>query len=238
LHFITTTFQNRRLKKDWISTGRRPDGVCAVAILIASRCHGFHKTQVEISKLFRISTKTLLDRIDDFRATPSAQLTVEQFHLHDFDAEYDPPAFIRGSSSASKDNASPSIGSDEDSEESESEAKEGVSTVDGVKVRKVIIRGVEVNVPLPQGKKKRSVSRSDSRHLISYFWRHLLNQLNHHSLSLSVYPSTNRRLTENRIQKSLARKALYDNIYADISGAATEESAEALRKEVRALPYS
>lgn len=46
-----------------------------------------------------------------------------------------------------------------------------------------------------------------------------------------------RRLTENRIQKSLARKALYDNIYADISGAATEESAEALRKEVRILTY-
>lgn len=205
MHFITTTFQNLRLKKDWISTGRRPDGVCAVAILIASRCHGFHKTQVEISKLFRISTKTLLDRIDDFRATPSAQLTVEQFHLHDFDAEYDPPAFIRGSSSASKDNASPSIGSDEDSEESESEAKEGVSTVDGVKVRKVIIRGVEVNVPLPQGKKKRSVSRSDSRHLISYFWHHLLNQLNS-SFLITLYPSLSTLQPTGDSQKTESRK--------------------------------
>ena len=140
-----------RLKKDWISTGRRPDGVCAVAILIASRCHGFHKTQVEITKLFRISSKTLLDRIDDFRATPSAQLTVEQFHLHDFDAEYDPPAYTRGA----KDNAATAVGSDVESVDSESENKNEVITVDGVKVRKVVIKGLEVNVPLPQAKKKR-----------------------------------------------------------------------------------
>lgn len=56
----------------------------------------------------------------------------------------------------------------------------------------------------------------------------------HHCYPFYVDPSPIRRLTENRIQKSLARKALYDNIYADISGAATEESAEALRREVRA----
>jgi transcription factor IIIB 90 kDa subunit len=139
------------LKKDWISTGRRPDGVCAVAILIASRCHGFHKTQVEITKLFRISSKTLLDRIDDFRATPSAQLTVEQFHLHDFDAEYDPPAYTRGT----KDNGATGAGSDDESDDSDAENKNEVTTVDGVKVRKVVIKGLEVNVPLPQAKKKR-----------------------------------------------------------------------------------
>ena len=43
---------------------------------------------------------------------------------------------------------------------------------------------------------------------------------------------TLRKLTVNRINKSLARKALYDNIYADIGDAATNEAAEALRKEV------
>ena len=41
-----------------------------------------------------------------------------------------------------------------------------------------------------------------------------------------------RKLTVNKINKSMARKALYDNIYADIGDAATEESAEVLRKEV------
>ncbi len=32
---------------------------------------------------------------DDFRSIPSAQLTLEQFHTHDAEVEYDPPAFIR-----------------------------------------------------------------------------------------------------------------------------------------------
>ena len=142
-----------RLKKDWISTGRRPDGICAVAILIASRCHGYHKTQAEISKLFRISSRALFDRLADFRATPSAQLTVEQFHMHDFDAEYDPPAFRK--SAAAKEGGTNSCDTDDDSDESETENKDGVMTIDGVKVRKVIIKGVEVNVPIAQTKKKR-----------------------------------------------------------------------------------
>ena len=59
-----------RLKKDWICTGRRPDGICAAAILIATRAHGFHKSQGEIAKLFRVSTDTLKNRLDDFKATP------------------------------------------------------------------------------------------------------------------------------------------------------------------------
>ena len=34
-----------RLKKDWIVMGRRPDGVCAVALLISARAHGFPISQ-------------------------------------------------------------------------------------------------------------------------------------------------------------------------------------------------
>ena len=48
---------------------------------------------------------------------------------------------------------------------------------------------------------------------------------------------TLRKLTVNRINKSLARKALYDNIYADIGDAATNEAAESLRKEVGKLIF-
>ena len=161
------------MKKDWITTGRRPDGICAVAVLVACRCHGSHKTQSEISKLFRISGQTLLDRIVDFRATPSAQLTVEQFHLHDFNVEFDPPAFIKGSKKNQKakekelekskgdndnnddeddDDNDNKDESDDDSQNSKDD--EDIINVNGVKCRKVIIRGVEVNVPLPPDKKK------------------------------------------------------------------------------------
>jgi transcription initiation factor TFIIIB Brf1 subunit/transcription initiation factor TFIIB len=84
-----------RLKKDWIATGRRPDGVCAVAMLIACRSHNFEISHNEISELFRISNETLKNRLNDFKSTPSAQLTLEQFHNNDMDVEYDPPSFIR-----------------------------------------------------------------------------------------------------------------------------------------------
>lgn len=32
----------------------------------------------------------------EFRNTPSAQLNLEEFHFHDLELEYDPPAFITG----------------------------------------------------------------------------------------------------------------------------------------------
>lgn len=145
-----------RLKKDWITTGRRPDGVCAVAILIACRCHGSHKTQSEISKLFRISGKTLTDRIEDFRATPSAQLTIDQFHLHDFDAEFDPPAFMKGSKKNEKEKGKENNDNDqENNNDADNSSDESNEEDNVVQCSKVIIRGVEVDVPLPQNKKKR-----------------------------------------------------------------------------------
>lgn len=84
-----------RLKKDWINSGRRPDGICAAAMLIAARSHGFHKSQADISKIFRVSSDTLMKRLQDFRQTPSAQLTIDEFHQHDSAIEFDPPSFIR-----------------------------------------------------------------------------------------------------------------------------------------------
>lgn len=170
VHFITVSSffissSHHRLKKDWIATGRRPDGVCAVAILIASRCHGFYISQGEIAKLFRISSDTLAKRIIDFRATPAAQLTVEQFHIHDFDVEYDPPSFISGQIAEAGNNGVdilslgvPATNDDDDDVDSDYEVDEEgrrIYVVDGVTVKKVMLGGVEVNVPVPGQKKKR-----------------------------------------------------------------------------------
>lgn len=83
-----------RLKKDWIVTGRRPDSVCAAALLISSRAHGFNVTQENIANLFKIAQDTLRKRLIEFRNTPSAQLNLEEFHIHDLDLEFDPPAYI------------------------------------------------------------------------------------------------------------------------------------------------
>jgi transcription initiation factor TFIIIB Brf1 subunit/transcription initiation factor TFIIB len=86
-----------RLKKDWIVMGRRPDGVCAAALLISARAHEFGVTQDTIAQLFRISMDTVRKRILEFRNTPSAQLTIQQFINVGSEAaiEYDPPSYIR-----------------------------------------------------------------------------------------------------------------------------------------------
>jgi transcription factor IIIB subunit 2 len=84
-----------RMKKDWIILGRRPDGICACAMLVSCRAHGFAKAQGDVAKIFRVSGDTLRRRLDDFMATPSAQLTVEQFHFQECSVEFDPPSFIR-----------------------------------------------------------------------------------------------------------------------------------------------
>ena len=86
-----------RLKKDWVHLGRRPDGVCAAALLIASRAHGFHKSQGEMASLFRVAEVTIKNRLIEFRATPAAHLPISAFHGNELEneAENDPPAFIR-----------------------------------------------------------------------------------------------------------------------------------------------
>jgi transcription factor IIIB subunit 2 len=89
-----------RLKKDWITTGRRPDSICAAALLIASRAHGFETHQNDIASLFRVSNETLKSRLIEFRATPAAHQTVTQFNGMEPSSgqiylENDPPSFIR-----------------------------------------------------------------------------------------------------------------------------------------------
>jgi transcription factor IIIB subunit 2 len=85
-----------RFKKDWITLGRKPNNICAAAMLISARSHGFPLTQSEIAKTFQISGDTLMKRLREFRSTPSAMLTMKQFYQNDEknNIEFDPPVFI------------------------------------------------------------------------------------------------------------------------------------------------
>eukprot|EP00981_Chlorochromonas_danica_P003568 scaffold659_cov192-Ochromonas_danica.AAC.81 len=84
-----------RLKKDWIVTGRRPDGVCAAALLIAARAHGFEIDHEAVAAMFRIANETVRRRLTEFKQTPAAQLNIVDFYSNESTVEYDPPAFIR-----------------------------------------------------------------------------------------------------------------------------------------------
>ena len=42
------------MQRDWMSTGRRPSGLCAAALLIASRLYGYHRTVDNVLQVFKL----------------------------------------------------------------------------------------------------------------------------------------------------------------------------------------
>jgi transcription factor IIIB 90 kDa subunit len=97
------------MRRDWIQTGRRPSGICGAALLIASRLHGFRRTQKEIVRVVRVCEFTLKQRLDEFIATPVADLTAEEFTAGTIEslalkvaAPRDPPSFATARGNAQK----------------------------------------------------------------------------------------------------------------------------------------
>ena len=84
----------QRFKRDWIQTGRRPAGICAAALLIAGRMHGFDRSRKNVVSVVRVCDQTLRNRLDEFSCTPTADLTMEEFARIDLPEACDPPAFI------------------------------------------------------------------------------------------------------------------------------------------------
>lgn len=84
-----------RMKRDWIVAGRRPAGVCAAALLISSRAHGFSRDPQDVTRILRVCGMTVKNRVKEFEQTPSASLTLQQFNRVDLENEADPPSFTR-----------------------------------------------------------------------------------------------------------------------------------------------
>ncbi len=96
-HEITQTALRlvRRMKRDWIATGRRPSGLCGAALLVAARMYDFHRSLDDIVKVVKIGKTTLRKRMIEFEDTPSSNLTVDEFHTIDLEETHDPPAYTR-----------------------------------------------------------------------------------------------------------------------------------------------
>lgn len=84
-----------RMKRDWIVSGRRPAGICAAALLIAARAHGFSKHHQDVTRILRVCGLTVTTRVKEFEQTPSSALTLHQFHNVDLDTEADPPIYTK-----------------------------------------------------------------------------------------------------------------------------------------------
>lgn len=85
------------MTRDWITTGRRPAGLCGASIIIAARYHGFNRTINQIISVVNVCDETIKIRLREFSKTEVANLTKEEFESFDintnmFDSKH-PPSF-------------------------------------------------------------------------------------------------------------------------------------------------
>ncbi|CAD5215109.1 unnamed protein product [Bursaphelenchus xylophilus] len=83
----------QRMKRDWMSTGRRPTGICGAALLLACRALNVNRSIADIVRVVHISETVVRKRLDEFASTPSGSLTIDEFHVVDLEESQDPPSF-------------------------------------------------------------------------------------------------------------------------------------------------
>lgn len=85
-----------RMDRDWLARGRRPSGICGAALLLAARMNNFRRSIAEIVQVVKIADSTVRKRLEEFRKTGSASLSIGDFRTVWLEEENEPPAFVRG----------------------------------------------------------------------------------------------------------------------------------------------
>jgi len=67
------------MHRDWICLGRRPNGLCGAALLIACCYHGLSQDAATLSKIVRIGEETIRKRLMELQRTPLALMNREEF---------------------------------------------------------------------------------------------------------------------------------------------------------------
>lgn len=86
------------MKKDWITDGRNPSGLCGAAISISLLLNGYQPNLEIISDIVKMNKETIQKRINEFKDTDYSKMTKEEFDTFDNFAnvsERDPPIFIK-----------------------------------------------------------------------------------------------------------------------------------------------
>jgi transcription factor IIIB subunit 2 len=87
---------SQRMNRDWITTGRRPAGVCAASLFIAARMNGFKRTIREIVLVVKICDGTVRMRLKEFENTESGKLSTANFETINIAQDENPPSFQKG----------------------------------------------------------------------------------------------------------------------------------------------
>jgi transcription factor IIIB subunit 2 len=88
----------QRMKRDWMSTGRRPSGVCGAAVILAARMNNYRRTTREVVLTAKVTEITINKRLEEFQNTAGSKLSVVQFRdnqVLDSLVAADPPSYQR-----------------------------------------------------------------------------------------------------------------------------------------------
>ncbi|CAE6447546.1 hypothetical protein ACGC1H_003257 [Rhizoctonia solani] len=85
-----------RFSRDWMTHGRRPAGICGACLLLAARMNNFRRSIQEIVQVVKIGDETVKKRLEEFKHTPSAALTMHDFRNVMLEEAADPPSFTKG----------------------------------------------------------------------------------------------------------------------------------------------
>lgn len=85
-----------RMSSDWIYEGRRPAGIAGACLLLAARMNNFRRSHAEIVAVARVGEETLQKRLNEFKNTKSAQLSVSEFRQSSgVDDSSRPPSYLK-----------------------------------------------------------------------------------------------------------------------------------------------
>lgn len=82
-----------RMASDWIKEGRRPAGIAGACILLASRMNNMQRSHSEVVAVAHVGEETIQKRLNEFKKTTSARLTVEVFRESEDTYDSKPPSF-------------------------------------------------------------------------------------------------------------------------------------------------
>lgn len=85
----------QRMANDWIHEGRRPAGIAGACVLLAARMNNFRRLHAEIVEVAHVAEETLQKRLNEFKNTNSAKLTVQQLRDGEQVESIKPPSYLK-----------------------------------------------------------------------------------------------------------------------------------------------
>lgn len=82
-----------RMSSDWIYEGRRPAGIAGACVLLAARMNHINRTHAEIVAVARVGEETIQKRLNEFKNTTSANLTISEFRDSQNSNDSMPPSY-------------------------------------------------------------------------------------------------------------------------------------------------